>query len=477
MQNLLLEIPYKFKKSYGGTVLRNRRPPRMHPGCADPLLKLSLTNQRLQPPLAMSAQKYEQDGQLPDDGDEGDDGPTGGGQAGGDLNHETWSRMSDSVVNEGSEPFSSAFWGGDEDEGGPSNKQLARIEDTEDHGREIYTPDRRVRSPAGFEQPGGSPQRGESPQREADTSFSSQMGREEQQARLDMFWGEGNESGRGDDFDSPSTRGGGDEHAVEGVRSGGRGGGLSAADAGVARGLTVDPELGWHGSDGEFVPPHVARMQEDAAKRRAMTPVGPVPRPSENRRLALNSRGGARRIHSNTRCARGHAPLVYQASVGMAASHCPSLGVIALTYPRSGHGAPRVPSLQRSKFEVRTCRGNHRAQHTSALAPASDAWRGVWGAQPTRGGRRRFRSQRRTAAVAARQSAGGAGPGPGPPAPSGGRAGVGRGGANSRPGGRACGGILRLWAERRRGAAGDGPLRRRDRPAGGRRRREQRGSV
>jgi hypothetical protein len=31
MENLLLKIPYKFKKSYGGTP--DHRPPRMHPGC------------------------------------------------------------------------------------------------------------------------------------------------------------------------------------------------------------------------------------------------------------------------------------------------------------------------------------------------------------------------------------------------------------------------------------------------------------
>ena len=43
MQNIQFKIPYKFKKSYGGTrVLRNRRPPKMHPGCTDPLLKYDL---------------------------------------------------------------------------------------------------------------------------------------------------------------------------------------------------------------------------------------------------------------------------------------------------------------------------------------------------------------------------------------------------------------------------------------------------
>ena len=55
MQNQLLKIPYmyKFKKSYGGTVLRNRRPPRMHPGCTDPLLKYRETLSR-GPPMDTS---------------------------------------------------------------------------------------------------------------------------------------------------------------------------------------------------------------------------------------------------------------------------------------------------------------------------------------------------------------------------------------------------------------------------------------
>ena len=37
MENLLSKTPYKFKNSYGGTP--EPQTPRMHPGCADPLLK------------------------------------------------------------------------------------------------------------------------------------------------------------------------------------------------------------------------------------------------------------------------------------------------------------------------------------------------------------------------------------------------------------------------------------------------------
>ena len=42
MQNLLLEIPYKFKKSYGGTPEPQTTQRRMHrPGYTDPLFKKS----------------------------------------------------------------------------------------------------------------------------------------------------------------------------------------------------------------------------------------------------------------------------------------------------------------------------------------------------------------------------------------------------------------------------------------------------
>jgi hypothetical protein len=39
-ENLLLKMPYKFKKSYRGTP--EPQTPRMHPGCTDPLLKKTL---------------------------------------------------------------------------------------------------------------------------------------------------------------------------------------------------------------------------------------------------------------------------------------------------------------------------------------------------------------------------------------------------------------------------------------------------
>jgi hypothetical protein len=38
-ENLQSKTSYKFKKSYGGTA--EPQTPRMHPGCADPLLKLN----------------------------------------------------------------------------------------------------------------------------------------------------------------------------------------------------------------------------------------------------------------------------------------------------------------------------------------------------------------------------------------------------------------------------------------------------
>jgi hypothetical protein len=46
MENLLSKTPYKFKNSYGGTP--EPHTPRMHPGCADPLLKYFSCNFFLQ---------------------------------------------------------------------------------------------------------------------------------------------------------------------------------------------------------------------------------------------------------------------------------------------------------------------------------------------------------------------------------------------------------------------------------------------
>ena len=48
------------------------------------------------------------------------------------------------------------------------------------------------------------------------------------------------------------------------------------------------------GESGGFAPPNLAELQA-ANRNRALTPAGPVPRPSEAQRLQMHSRGGARR--------------------------------------------------------------------------------------------------------------------------------------------------------------------------------------
>lgn len=203
-------------------------------------------------------------------------------------NLDTWSRMSSSAAAEGSEPFSASFWD-------PAPEQSAALERFgSPPGKHSAAPEEDIRTSVDSA-PGGLDLE---PEGEQELSFSAQMEQEEAQARLALFWEVGEDSG-GPDMAEPSDAssdagGGGGSHAG-GVKSGGLAGRVAGSGGDQVSGV-IDSDIGWHGSDGEFVPPHVARLQEDAARRRALTPAGPVPRPSENRRLALHSQGGARRV-------------------------------------------------------------------------------------------------------------------------------------------------------------------------------------
>ena len=141
------------------------------------------------------------------------------------------------------------------------------------HGREFYGAGNSPENVFGGEQglgavsPVGSPARGLD---DSMNSFSSEVAAEEEQARMRVALVRKSFDGTddlGDVMEEPEQRK------------------PLFADSGRESGGAVD---------GSFMPPNLAELQA-ANLNRALTPAGPVPRPSEAQRLQMHSRGGARR--------------------------------------------------------------------------------------------------------------------------------------------------------------------------------------